>query len=470
MDTAASLCPPPPPDPAVAGLRAAAQHAIDRAYRELVQAHAREDLLRTLCQGLAEALALPFVALLRQHEGGTLEIEASARESALWAELMRLPERWDGTIAGNGAAARALRQREAVVLGLADEGLMPWREAARRDGLRELCAWPLDGATPARVLLLGCTAAQGAASLLPDLGAIASACAHLLADIERQQRHSLLAAALRHAGNAAFIADAEGQIVWCNSALANLTGYPPEDVIGRNPRFLSSGRHGIRHYRELWGTIRSGQVWRGETVDRDRNGAAFTALQTISPFGTEGRVTHYLALYDDITRQKDEESRRALRANIDPLTGLMHRAALEHVLADRLALRQPLRLARLAARKLARLEALGNAAMDAVLGEMQARVRNVIGADHAARLAAGEYLLRLPEDEAAARHICEVLLRELGEPYPLAGALPGVDLKIGEALAPRDGQDLDTLLRAADRALGVEPLRAARRQLARVPD
>lgn len=450
--------------------RPAPHHAIDRAYRDIVEGRARADLLRTLCQGLAEALDVPLVALVRQHESGTLELEASSRESALWVELMRLPERWDGTIAGNGPASRALHARQPVVIAVGDEGFMPWRAAALRDGIRELCAWPLDATHPARVLLVACDATRDASSLSGELGAVTLGCARVLADFERCQRESLLAAALRHAGNAAFVADTEGQIVWCNAALAELTGYATEDVIGRNPRFLSSGRHGIRHYRELWNTIRSGQVWRGETVDRDRNGNAFTALQTISPIGTAGRVTHYLALYDDITRQKHEEAQRALRTTQDPLTGLMHRAALEHQIAQRLAAQRGVRIGRLAARNLAGLEALGAEALDAVLNEMQARLRQVMGAERVARLAVGEYLLQLPEDAQQARLLIDALLGDLAEPYPMVGELPGVDLRVGEALSPRDGLDVDALLRAADRALGTEPLTAARRHLARVAD
>lgn len=448
----------------------AMHHAIDRAYRDMVEGREREDLLRTLCQGLAAALDLPLIALVRRNEGGLLELEASSRESALWAELMRLPERWDGTIVGNGPASRALATRQPVILPIGDEGFMPWRDAARRDGIREIAAWPLEDVTPARVLMVGCAEDRNAWHLSGELSAVAAGCARVIVDFERHQRQDLLASALRHAGSAAFIADVEGRIVWCNAALSELTGYPMEDVVGRNPRFLSSGRHGIRHYRELWNTIRNGEVWRGETVDRDRDGAAFTALQTISPFGTAGRVTHYLAVYDDITRQKEEEAQRALRSTQDPLTGLMHRAALEHQLTQRLAQHRVVRIGRLATRNLARLEALGTEALESVLREMQARLRQVMGAERAARVAVGEYLLQLPEDEEQAKLVVDALLSELHEPYPLVGELPGVDLRVAQALSPRDGLDLDALMRAADRALGSEPLTVARRTLAQVAD
>lgn len=446
------------------------RHALDRAYRDMVEGKVREDLLRTLCQGLAESLDVPLVAIVSRHEGGALELEASSRESALWAEWMRLPERWDGTVAGNGPAARALASHDAVVVPVTDDGFMPWREAARRDGLRELYACPLDTEERDWVLLAAFDSAGDAARHLGELRALTAGCARLIDAHERYRRDLLLASALRHAGNAAFIADVEGQIVWCNAALSALTGYPSAEVVGRNPRFLSSGRHGIRHYRELWSTIRNGDVWRGETVDRDSNGAAFTALQTISPFGRDGRVTHYLALYDDITRQKREDAQRALRSTQDPLTGLMHRAALEHQLADMLAQQHVVRVGRLVMRRLAALEPLGAETLESVLGEMQARVRSVVGADRAARIAVGEYLLQLPEEADQARLVIEALHGELAEPYPLVGALPGVELCIGQAVSPADGQDLDALLRAADRALGADPQRPARRHLAALPD
>lgn len=455
----------PPASDFVSGdiARGPIEHAVDHAYRDIVQQRPREDWMRQLCVRLAEALNVITVMLVHRHAGGTLDVEASSRESSLWAEFMRLPERCDGTIAGDGPAARALSRGQAQTLTLDDPGLLPWRNAASRDGIGLIRAVPVEGTTGAWVLLACASGTDGAG--LVDAPAAAAACARALDSAEELERDRLLAAALRQAGNAAFIAGLEGEIVWCNPAFGRLTGYAPAEVLGRNPRFLSSGRHGIRHYRELWNTIRSGRVWRGETVDRDRSGTAFTALQTITPFGTDGQVTHYLAVYDDISNRAREDIRRQMRLGQDPLTGLMHRAVLESQLAHQLEHGHPVRLARVAARRLSAFEALGTDAMESVLAEIQSRLAAVVGAEGAARLGPGDYLVCLPEDESSARQIVEDLRARLREPYPVLGELPDAELGVAQVLGPRDGEDVDALLRAADRQLGVGPMEPARRRV-----
>lgn len=447
------------------------QHCVDRAYRETVEERPTAEVLRNLCHGLADAFSSPLVALVRRHESGTLEIEAASRETLLWAELTRLPERCDGTIAGNGPASRALRTRDAIGMGVGEDGFMPWREAASRDGIASVWAHPLETEEPGWVLMLCASrTSSGATGGGDEAGFAATACARLLDAIARMAKRRLLASALSHAGSAAFIADVEGRIAWCNAAFCRLTGYSREDVLGRNPRFLGSGRHGVRHYRDLWNTIRSGDVWRGVTVDRDRSGIAFTANQTISPFGADGRVTHYLALYDDISQQQAEEMRRELTAPHDSLTGLMHRAALEQNIADRLSQGRPVAIGVIASRRLAAIEGLGPDALQAFFAELQSRLREAVGAEHAARMSAGEYLVDLPEDGPAANRLVETLMQNLSEPYPLIGEISGIDLRIGRARAPDDGVSVDALLRAADRALGSDPMMPAHRRLERGSD
>lgn len=451
-----------------AAVRAQLHHSIDRACRDLVEELPLPDVLRTLCQGIAEVLALPLVTLVRRHAGGTLDLAAVSRETSVWAELTRLPERWDGTVAGHGPAARALCGGEPIGMPVGDEGFLPWRDAARRDGIVDAHAWPLDTADGVWAMVLyGRTARENYSNPCHDEagGIAATGCGRVIDACARLERQRLLHAALDHAGNAAFVADLEGSILWSNAAFSRLTGYRPEDVRGRNPRFLSSGRHGASHYRELWNTIRTGRVWRGETVDRDSSGTAFTAIQTISPFGSGERITHYLAIYEDISRQKAEQVRRELHTGQDPLTGLMHRAALEYALAEELAQARPVHIALVALRNLRAPGPLGEDAREALSAECNARVRGLAGADRATMVAAGEYLLQLPDAAEQAGTLLDAIRRELAEPYPGIGEPGSLDLRIGCAQAPRDGTTLDALVRVADRALGVEPLLPARRAL-----
>lgn len=464
--------PPPPIDVAPSqddsALRTHLHQLVDRAYRDIVEELPLQDVLHGLCQRIGQQLDLPLVTLVRRHVAGTLETVAASRETSMWAELTRLPERWDGTVAGHGPAARALHSGLRVGMSISEEGFLPWRDAARREGIAEAHSWPLETEENAWALVFYArarTSGAGHASV-DEAGSVAAAgCRRIIDAAGRLEQQRLLKSALDQAGNAAFIADLEGRIVWSNSAFTRLTGYAPAEVQGRNPRFLSSGRHGPSHYRELWNTIRTGHVWRGETVDRDRQGAAFTAVQTISPFGEEGRVTHYLAVYDDISRQKAQQERREIRTGLDPLTGLSHRASLVSAVDAALAEGRPVHLARVALRNLASLGKLGEEVLEATLEECNTRVRKLAGAARAAPDADAEYLVWLPDEESAAEALLEVLRTELAEPYPMLGEIRTLDLRIGCAQSPRDGLSFDALARVADRAMGVEPLQPARRVL-----
>ncbi len=442
------------------------RRAIDRAYRELVEGSSADDLMRDLCRGLAEALTVPMVALVQRQEGGILRLQAASGENLLWAEFARLPERCDGTITGDGPSARALRDAEPHSVPISDEGFMPWREAARREGITHACACPLETADHSWVLLLlSSTSEQDAIqALMSEASHAAVGLARLIQACERIAMDRTLSAAMHHSGNAAFIADARGDIVWCNTAFCRLTGYTRQEIVGRNPRFLSSGQHGTRHYRELWNTIQTGKVWHGETVDRDQAGEAFTAIQTISPFGEDGRVTHYLAIYEDISHQKADQLLRDIFSVRDPLTGLMHQAALENRLSSHLGDKKTTRIAIVCVAGIASIKALGEEASEGLLSEMQLRISRIAGADRAARIALGEYLIWLPDELEEAQRMKHFLGEELMESYPIIGEVPGIDLQIGCASAPEDGNSLVALKKHADRAVGIEPLEPARRR------
>ena len=128
------------------------------------------------------------------------------------------------------------------------------------------------------------------------------------------ERLLLQAAALQAAANAIVITDDQGTILWTNQAFSQLTGYGPEEVVGRNPRLLKSGRQDSAFYADLWATIASGKTWQGEIVNRRKDGSLFTEETTITPvrIGT-GAITHYVAIKQDITARKaaEDQLRRA---------------------------------------------------------------------------------------------------------------------------------------------------------------
>jgi PAS domain S-box-containing protein len=118
----------------------------------------------------------------------------------------------------------------------------------------------------------------------------------------------LQSAALESAANAIVITDSASNVIWQNPAFTRLTGYSAQEVEGRNLRFLKSGQHDQFFYKKLWETILAGRVWRGEMVNRRKDGSLYHEENIITPVqGERGEITHFVAIKQDITNRKQTE-------------------------------------------------------------------------------------------------------------------------------------------------------------------
>jgi PAS domain S-box-containing protein len=126
-------------------------------------------------------------------------------------------------------------------------------------------------------------------------------------------------AALNSAANSIVITDLKGNIQWVNAAFTKLTGYLADEAIGQNPRVLKSGKHDDQFYRQMWTTIISGSVWRGELINRRKDATLYVEEMTITPVrSAHGVTTHFVAVKEDITtRKQDEETLRRQASLID---------------------------------------------------------------------------------------------------------------------------------------------------------
>jgi PAS domain S-box-containing protein len=128
----------------------------------------------------------------------------------------------------------------------------------------------------------------------------------LLRRAEDQVR--LQALALESTENAIVITDPQGCINWVNPAFTHLTGYTREETIGENSRILKSGKQEAQFYQTLWKTISSGGVWRGEIINRRKDGSLYNEEMTITPMvQTDGTIPHYIAVKQDISDRKQAE-------------------------------------------------------------------------------------------------------------------------------------------------------------------
>jgi PAS domain S-box-containing protein len=139
--------------------------------------------------------------------------------------------------------------------------------------------------------------------------------------MQAKQQTLLQSKALETAANGIIITDRAGTILWANPAFTTLTGYTPEEVLGKTPRVLRSGQHDLAFYEDFWKTIVSGQTWRGEFINRRKDGSLFCDEHTVTPVRShEGAITHFIGVMHDVTeRKRSTEELRATHAQLRQL-------------------------------------------------------------------------------------------------------------------------------------------------------
>ena len=126
--------------------------------------------------------------------------------------------------------------------------------------------------------------------------------------VQAEEKLRKLFRAVEQSPNTIVITDLEGTIEFVNPAFVTSTGYLYEEAIGNNPRVLKSGKMSTEVYQTLWDTIKRGDVWQGELVNRRKNGEFYWESVSISPIRDKlGKITHYVAIKEDITKRKEAE-------------------------------------------------------------------------------------------------------------------------------------------------------------------
>ncbi|ABM18888.1 diguanylate cyclase domain-containing protein [Marinobacter nauticus] len=258
------------------------------------------------------------------------------------------------------------------------------------------------------------------------------------------------------------VTDKDVCIEFVNPAFTQMTGYTAEEVIGRSPDLLSSGRHDSEFYRRMWNSLETHGYWRGEIWNRRKTGELYLELLTITAItDDDGNTTHYAGLFTDITQNRKNEEQIRQLAYYDALTGVPNRRLLE----DRLdhAIRHAHRKEMLLAVMFMDLDrfkevndTLGHAVGDDLLLQFTARVKDCLREDDTlARLGGDEFIVLLPEMEqlsdvfAVADRLIEVNKR----PYQINGNHINVGSSIGISLYPEDGTTVQELINGADIAM-----------------
>jgi len=123
-----------------------------------------------------------------------------------------------------------------------------------------------------------------------------------------EERVHVQSSALEAVANGIMLTDATGKILFGNRAFCAMTGYALEEILGKTPGFLNSGKHDADFFRVLWNTILTGRVWQGELINRRKDGTLYNEEMTITPIQrSNGEISHFIAVKQDITKRKQHK-------------------------------------------------------------------------------------------------------------------------------------------------------------------
>jgi diguanylate cyclase (GGDEF)-like protein/PAS domain S-box-containing protein len=277
-----------------------------------------------------------------------------------------------------------------------------------------------------------------------------------------QARMQLSANVFTHAREGILITDENNLIVEVNDAFTRITGYSRDEVIGQSPRMFRSGRQDAQFYAGMWDSINTLGHWEGEVWNRRKDGAVYAEMLSISAVSDdEGLLQHYVALFTDISQQKQHERELEHIAHYDVLTGLPNRVLLSDRLQQEMA--HCMRLRKQLAVVFIDLDGFklvndqhGHNMGDELLIALSLRMKGALrDGDTLSRIGGDEFVavltgLDLPKD-------CEIVLARLldaaAQPVVANGIALQVSASIGVTLFPQDTADADQLLRHADHAM-----------------
>ncbi|MDP2883010.1 MAG: cache domain-containing protein [Azonexus sp.] len=137
----------------------------------------------------------------------------------------------------------------------------------------------------------------------------------------RQERLALFDLALAEVGNAVMITDAASRIIWVNRSFTLLSGYTNEELLGQPPRLFNSGTQDAVFFQHFWQSISAGKTWRGDIVNRRKDGSLYTASQMVTPLlNAKGEISHYISVIEDVSERKRQEEE--LKQNYERLKTL----------------------------------------------------------------------------------------------------------------------------------------------------
>lgn len=258
------------------------------------------------------------------------------------------------------------------------------------------------------------------------------------------------------------VTDANNCFITVNPAFTKTTGYTLEEVIGKTPKMLKSGKQTPEFYSKMWKKLNKDGQWMGEVYNRRKNGEVYIEWLSIKViYNEDGTVKMYVATFSDITEKKQADEIIWKQANYDLLTNLPNR----HFFND--CLKREIKIANRTKKLLAILfidldyfkevnDTHGHEIGDILLVEVARRIGETIRAtDTVARLGGDEFIaiLSAVEDENDINKVSKLIINKLSMPFDLNGITVTISASIGISIYPKDSLLEKELLSYADKAM-----------------
>jgi diguanylate cyclase (GGDEF)-like protein/PAS domain S-box-containing protein len=291
-------------------------------------------------------------------------------------------------------------------------------------------------------------------------------CLGTLQDISAQrlvdEQLKLAASVFDNSLDGIMITDVDADIIKINRALCDMLGYQPVEVIGNKPTLFGCGYHAPEFYAAMWRKVKAERRWQGEIWARRKDGKTVPLWQSISAVqNSDGEVICYIAMFHDLTEQKQNAEYIHHLAYYDALTELPNRQFFfercEQALERAQHLQQVLALLFLDLDRFKHVnDSLGHPIGDELLRIIALRLRETLRqGDMVARLGGDEFIILLEDagDLAAVKSVADKVLAALSMPFTLHGHRLDIGTSIGISCYPHDGEDTTTLIKHADLAL-----------------
>ncbi len=280
--------------------------------------------------------------------------------------------------------------------------------------------------------------------------------------ISTQKRLQQAARVFEHTTEGVIVTDENANIITVNPAFTEITGFTEQEAVGRNPRFLQSGRHDKHFFTKLWNSLIQQHSWQGEIWNRRKNGEIYPEWLNITTIQEDpSGKPQYVAVFSDITSIIQSQSQLEHLAHHDPLTDLPNRLLfqdrLEHAISNAKRENNHLAVLFLDLDRFKNInDSLGHAVGDALLVQVAHRLLNLLREnDTAARLGGDEFTILVEnlEDPSYAAVIATKIQNQLKKPFDIFGRKLHITASIGISLYPEDGRDVGNLTKNADAAM-----------------